>query len=559
MLFSENVRIVAARKIMLGFLLQQVMDEDYSILPKMYEMAKIDNKKLLEKAHTIRNIFDTPTKTIFSDMVYLIYDESENNASILQIFYDLLKNIFPAKIVEYDRMIELYNTEDGDKWKQYLRQTYSVKREQNFLHLFYLFLPLYRNDEVIIDELAEEYQELIGVINYAFLQTDQNMGDDIYTFNTDESIFDSGLFDKYLNKRKIELAEYLSNLYRENVTEKNLCQFIHKTLKSKAEKNGTPLSNEIDAVAAGTTANIIVEQNGGMTWYESITNDGKTGYVSSFNYCPNIENLIRLYFKEYVKLQWRKYNEENEEGFSKVYLSRDCIPNMKEAYINIMYLYNMDVMCKLFNDVKDDYYLNFSWEKISRQDIIARYNNIISEMEDSIKLLNARLEAEKQSKALLREQFIKKERSEDTVLAFEQAISKLNKKIDEKDLEIISLKRQLESKEEYLQLLLNKDDPDVTREVDVTLLQQKRYLFVGHANEALPELRRTFPNSIFMDSENTVINNIQVDGIVMLIKYMSNAMFYKINASSLAKDIPIVRCNTKNINTIYNRMMDFFD
>ena len=117
----------------------------------------------------------------------------------------------------------------------------------------------------------------------------------------------------------------------------------------------------------------------------------------------------------------------------------------------------------------------------------------------------------------------------------------------------------MESKEEYTQLLLNKDDPDVTREIDVTLLQQKRYLFVGHANEALPELRRTFPNSIFMESEGATINNIQVDGIVMLIKYMSHAMFYKVNVSGLTKEIPIVRCNTKNINTIYNKMMDLLN
>lgn len=127
-----------------------------------------------------------------------------------------------------------------------------------------------------------------------------------------------------------------------------------------------------------------------------------------------------------------------------------------------------------------------------------------------------------------------------------------------KDEEIISLKHQLESKEEYIQLLLNQDYPEITQPIDVTLLQSKRYLFVGHANEALPELRKVFPNSIFMDSENTNISNIQVDGIVMLIKFMSHAMFYKVNSSGLTNNVPLVRCNTKNINTIYNKMTYFF-
>lgn len=70
MLFSVKERIDTARRLMLEFLLNQVQEKDYCILPKLYEMAKIDNKKLLEKAHTSRNIFDTPSNTVFSDMVY---------------------------------------------------------------------------------------------------------------------------------------------------------------------------------------------------------------------------------------------------------------------------------------------------------------------------------------------------------------------------------------------------------------------------------------------------------------------------------------------------------
>ena len=112
MLFSVKERIDTARRLMLEFLLNQVQEKDYCILPKLYEMAKIDNKKLLEKAHTSRNIFDTPSNTVFSDMVYLIYDETENNTDILQIFYDLVRKIFPNKVIEYERLMEFYNSGD---------------------------------------------------------------------------------------------------------------------------------------------------------------------------------------------------------------------------------------------------------------------------------------------------------------------------------------------------------------------------------------------------------------------------------------------------------------
>lgn len=560
MLFSGKERIDTARRLMLEFLLNQVQEKDYCILPKLYEMAKIDNKKLLAKAHTSRNIFDTPSNTVFSDMVYLIYDEAENNTDILQIFYDLVRKIFSNKVIEYERLMEFYDSGDEKKWKEYLNNTYRVEKKKILLHSFCLYIPLFLNDMEIVEEMIQDYLESLFFINVAYLQTDQNLGDDEYVFNTEEKIFDSVQFERYISKRKVELAEYLSDLYKANVTEENLCRFIHDTLKSKAERQKTPQSDYVDGIVTGATANVIVEQNGGMSWYSAITNDGKKGYISFFNYHPDVEKIICLFFKEYIKLEWRKYKNKNDEGFSKIYMSRDCIPeNIQETYTHIMYLYNMDVMCKLFNNVKDDYYLNFSWEKIAQQDMVARYNNIISEMEDNIKFLNARLEQEKQNKILLREQFLKKKSHNDEAIHFEQTLSKLNKKIEGKEQEIISQKHQLESKEEYIQLLLKQDDPDITRDIDVSLLQQKRYLFVGHANEALPELRRVFPNSIFMDSENMSINDIKVDGIVMLIKYMSHAMFYKVNASSIRKEVPVAMCNTKNINNVYNKMATLFE
>lgn len=86
-------------------------------------------------------------------------------------------------------------------------------------------------------------------------------------------------------------------------------------------------------------------------------------------------------------------------------------------------------------------------------------------------------------------------------------------------------------------------------------LQNKRFLFVGHIGEALPELKHKFPNSIFMESETASLSGVEVDAIVMLIKWMSHSMFYKIKSSALAQAKTIM-CNTKNIETILQKMYD---
>ena len=130
------------------------------------------------------------------------------------------------------------------------------------------------------------------------------------------------------------------------------------------------------------------------------------------------------------------------------------------------------------------------------------------------------------------------------------------KTIDLQKDEILALKKQMESKEEYIRLLQNKEEDEVKDAVDVTVLQAKRFLFVGYINEVLPELRRRFPNSIFMDNESVSISNIKVDAVVMIIKYMSHGMYYKVCSSKVSKEVPIIHCNTKNINTVYSKMLE---
>lgn len=551
---KKNVEIL--RRLMTYFLMNQIRVKDYSVLTKLYEMARIDNKKILKKAHTIRNIFLPPSETIFSDMMYVLYEESESNVAILEYFCELVVPLFPQVVKNYNSLVEISES-SPEKYKEYLCKVYMGNDTDILKRVFKLYMPLHKDDNRFIGNAEIYYSNMGEIIHYALFKTDKNIDDEAYVFNTEEEIFSSGLFERYLEKRREELAQYLSDLYSTKVTTGYLSTFIANTLKSRSDETRCSISNDIDSLVTRTVTDVLVEQYGGQTWYEMITNDGKTGYQNAQKYKPDVDEIIRIYFKEFVKYKWRVYHKEHEEGFSKMFLSRECIPeHVSETYLGIMYLYNIDVICKLFNNVKDDYYLNFSWEKISKQDIESRYRFIISGLEDDIKRLNSQLVIACEEKDIIRDQFRKESRLDEMALQFERDISYMSKKIEGKDAEIISLKRQLDSKDEYIQMLLCQEDPEPEREVDVQALQGKRYLFVGYAREALPELKKAFPNSIFMESEGMNLNNLQVDGIVMLIKFMSHSMYYKVSGTSLAKTVPIVRCNTKNIYSVYAKMME---
>lgn len=119
------------------------------------------------------------------------------------------------------------------------------------------------------------------------------------------------------------------------------------------------------------------------------------------------------------------------------------------------------------------------------------------------------------------------------------------------------LNKKLAMQEEFIDMLNTpvEDARDSVDQKDISVLQAKRYLFVGFADEALPDLRKVFPNSVFMNTENIVISNINVDAVVYLIRYMSHGMLYKIRSEAKLADTPFVYCNGRSLNSVYSDML----
>lgn len=100
------------------------------------------------------------------------------------------------------------------------------------------------------------------------------------------------------------------------------------------------------------------------------------------------------------------------------------------------------------------------------------------------------------------------------------------KVIENKDSEIADLKRQLEYQERFISELNKTDSEDTSNTYDLELVQ--RFLVVGYISDVLPEIKHKFPNSIFMESKTSNLSGIEVDAVVMLIKWMMQSMFYRV-------------------------------
>ena len=217
-------------------------------------------------------------------------------------------------------------------------------------------------------------------------------------------------------------------------------------------------------------------------------------------------------------------------------------------------MYEMDVLYKMFAIMQKQYYKDFSWEKITNQDLTTRYENIITNLQEVIADKEHKINILAQEKSTLSLQITANNSKQTAPLVSEN--NKLLKVIENKDSEIVDLKKKLQYQEQFIEELNTSEveNKDITFDLDV--LQSKRYLFVGHISSALPELKYKFPNSVFMESETYNLSGVEVDAVVMLIKWMSHSMFYKIKSTGALAQTKIIMCNTKNINTIFQKIFE---
>ncbi len=59
-----------------------------------------------------------------------------------------------------------------------------------------------------------------------------------------------------------------------------------------------------------------------------------------------------------------------------------------------------------------------------------------------------------------------------------------------------------------------------------------------------------------MESETDNLSGIEVDAVVMLIKWMSHSMYYKIKSAGSLSQTKVIMCNSKNINIILQKIYD---
>lgn len=555
------------RKIGIKYNAMQLLSLDiqkkrYTELQQVYEALNLrNNDKLVNKLEEERNIGEIFTRTVYVDVVLVIADYIDERPEIVELIDVLYSKRCPRikkTFLEWETQYKSTETvQDAKSFKTSLT-------EMCYLHFLFYKSEIFDEPDKVLKGFDFEQDRYL--LNYSFYVTDKNTFDNALIFCTSseeekqylsnssnrsrkEYVLRSKFFDKYLIKRRNELADYLQ------IDEESLDVYIHSKMKSQSKDGEASIRSGIVGQIEIFTKDIIANQNGGTSWYNAMTTTGNSKeYGKSILYVPDVNKLIENYFKSYVATKYIELVLEKNLEFTKLTLSRECVPdNYEIVYRTILCMYEMDVLYKMFAIMQKQYYIDFSWEKITNQNLATRYENIISNLEQTINEKEKKINVLSQKNTMLSLQIVADNSKQTAPLVIEN--NNLIHQLEEKDLEIEKLKQQLKWQEEFISELKQPEIGIEKETYNLDQLQNKRYLFVGRL-DMLSELKHKFPNSVFMNTDTTNISNIEVDAVVMLIRYMSHSMFYKVKASAILNNTICIKCNMKSIDGILQSMYD---
>jgi hypothetical protein len=517
-------------------LLFTVMDKDLRLLKRMYSLLGIDNGEIYQQSITSSFYIPESDNAIFYDMVALISDKAKEDSVVFSVFNEALHAVF------------------GDL-KSIPQANYPLRE----------YPRLYAN-KAIFDQNRSSYSELASHLKQQYLmRKDSIFGkamDAPVSFNTGEPIFEDPLFKKYMGRRLEELSEYCNRFYnRTDVTTENIYEVLLEGMRHHSAQLEQPLHDKCVRTkyfqVYGGINNMVtrtLNRLGGPTLLQVTSpvtvSEGKA-------HLPDIEALVNDFYREYIRIRLFQHMTDNwveasDSGplISKLYLSRECIPDPAYVHSSIHFLFNIEVLNHLYEELRKKYYLDFSWEK---QNYIASEQALkddLSEMRRMLSDAQSRLDSANEKVLFYKAQAGVSRMVQNSPDILARTESMFEKKLDQKDEEIARLRKQLAFKDAYIELISQPDEEIATPSYDKDIVVAHKYLFVGRWQEAYPELKKTFPNSVFLDSPAKDISA-DVDAVVFLIKCMSHALFYKVQNAAALNEVPRVYCNNRNINNIY--------
>ena len=528
-------------------------ENDYDKLRKVFMKSALTPQDVVfETRYKRRCLTGDMNQAIYEYIQYALYREMKNNreSKVIDTIYEIAKEYYPtlSGVPDYSRVVRYVTSKNA-----------GVVRYNNFVDEFVYFFLIYERIQVNPLQLKVIQAHVRNIIEIQMFDKDVPKGTILtfFTFENGESIEKSEEYQKLYKKVNFLLIDYLKKRYNTNcIDENNWADFvgnkIHMGLHGKTPNEITVDSLDCLDRAIFQGINTLACEDYHFS-YDALTNvmgDMSIGRMKGLNYYPNVSDLYITAFQALVEAFCLEHPGKctyQKNFFEKLFpfMSK----NIEGLYNNLVYLYYIDCIYKVLENNRDEYYYNFPWfYDIEKQDtpettpVSSLPQKETTNIRDGHAELNAQYERE-------RKRVIEISRRHSHELAEKDRV------IDARDGEIATLKQQLQLQQEFMALFNTEEETEIADTVDINSLYGKRFLFVGKVYESYSALKKNFPNSIFMESETANLKSLKVDGVVLLIRNMSHSMYYKVMQSNQFTELPLIYCNSRNINNVYQAML----
>lgn len=517
-------------------------------LQELYESAGFkDNRKLAERLRTDRKILFGPYENMYIDMIHLLADEIIVNKELADQYISIFEkryNINARSIVE-KMSVDHIREQMGKEKVRSLERTVQKMTTKYFgiLHSY----PLAEEQFLVFAIL---YMLPIQQIAFPVKQSDDEYDRTLTPFVAGDVI--DKMYDEQLSEKMDWCESFLeSDVYR---------KYIRKRISELAGAYDTDTSGLVSMIESFFSKDANAEEHYLRTvymfrrhhlsfhWKEQVLYDsnGKTKYK------PDVMGIMEDYYSSCVIGHWL---EKKCPEITKADILGTKTEDAKRDMDNIRGMCEVDVMCQMYQDLLEEYYMKFSFDLLSNERMQEKYEKQLKDAEKEASVQNSRYQNLQKENARLME--LVKNMGKDADAAVQQYRRETSKELETVSAENDRLKELLKSQEEYIEAL-EKEEETVKMfqrpSYDLPALQSKKYLFVGHMDNDFGKLKKKFPNSVFMTENTDNISNINVDAIVYLIKCMSHSMYYKVQNQYGSSGMPIVRYNGNNLELLYQEM-----
>lgn len=529
-------------------------EDGRAALKKIFLASYLTPQDVLTQARKIQLRTGIMKTAIYEDISYALYYEMRDNkdsrvvAAVYERAQQMLEN--HGKLKEFRTWVRAVKEGNDLPYGAGFDAGYSI----TYLILLYEKVPM---GPILYRSMMSQYEYLIQ--NYPVESTETNMGFiNNYLLDDGTPIIESKAYQRYAEDARQKLAEYLSQRYpSETVTPKNLAQVIANNVHCGVHWDEViqdvivdKIDNRDDAVLSAITWVGVSKYQLSHDMLVNIMGDASKGNIHATNYRPEVEPLIDLAIQSYIRPYFQL---SQQKKLTRIVLRKEIAPrvteNIEAFYNNIVNLYYVDCLFKVLEECRDEYYYNFPWfYDIEKEDAPVKALTLTllpkakPDMPDSQAELNAQYERERKRVVEIGRRHAHELAEKDRII-----VARVE--------EIAALKQQIQIQQEFLDLSNAEEEPAIAETIDISSLYGKRFLFVGKLLESYSALRKAFPNSVFMESETANIKSLKVDGVVLLIRNMSHSMYYKVMQNSQLTELPRVYCNSRNINNVYQAML----